>query len=58
MPGEEELAADLKQEIISEMNIKFDVQDAGKMDDYADAMSKAIAKSITEYFGAASGGGV
>jgi hypothetical protein len=49
MPAsEEQIAQELKAEIITQMNIQFDVQDSGKMDKYAEAMANAIAKTIVE----------
>lgn len=49
MPAsEEQIAQELKAEIITQMNIVFSVADSDKMDKYAEAMAKAIAKTIVE----------
>lgn len=54
MPAsEEQLAQQLKAEIITQMNIKFDVQDGDKMNKYAEAMAKAIAKILVQNQGGA-----
>lgn len=46
--SEEQIAQQLKAEIITQMNLKFSVADSDKMDKYAEAMAKAIAKTIVQ----------
>lgn len=53
MQSEEQIAQQLKAEIIAQMNIVFDVQDSDKMDKYAEAMAKAIAKTVVANQGGA-----